>query len=497
MKFQQLHAILAGVFLALHTADSFLPTSTNHPSRLPTECYAKNMKVAVVGGGPSGLLLTHLLLLDKTTEVTLLEGREDPLIKGTEQRAYALGVGIRGRTAIRQVDEELWKAVKRKGYESERFQLHVGGFVIPLRDGSDGAEPSLLTFQSELCAGLTEELVRRHGDGGRLQLKFGTRVKACDLNAMKVTLEDSTTELENETFDLIVGCDGVNSPVRAAMEQSFPGFQTSKEQLPGEFKVVRLNTVPPKVDPTAVSLILPRKGSSGAFVEPTGDDGSCCILFSGRGDTPILRETNNVTAVVEELKGAFPLWEGFHELIAEQLMAQTVTGTASSVVCNTYNFGGKAALAGDAAHATGGVSGQGVNSALADVVVLAQCLRENRDNIAEGLLKYSFRQVPEGKALYDLSFGPKPKGLQGVRWAVRNARDTLFRGRFGIGRPPLQTRLTTDLTSFADIRRESDEFYEAPFPSIDEFEATLRTLHETAIVGTKSSHSIVANSSTN
>mmetsp|Transcript_9125 Transcript_9125/g.10553 ORF Transcript_9125/g.10553 Transcript_9125/m.10553 type:complete len:81 (+) Transcript_9125:2-244(+) len=60
-------------------------------------------------------------------------------------------------------------------------------------------------------------------------------------------------------FDLIVGCDGVNSQVRNSMQDSFgPAFQTTKERLPGLFKVVRLNyTINNNVyDPTAVSLLI-------------------------------------------------------------------------------------------------------------------------------------------------------------------------------------------------------------------------------------------------
>jgi kynurenine 3-monooxygenase len=464
----------------------------------------KKLHIAVVGGGPSGLLLTHLLLLPNENDpanpqkesnmndisVTLLEGREDPRKKGSssiEQRAYALGLGIRGRTAIRQVDEGLWQTVKERGFESQRFQLHIAGLVIPLRSEKDNAdetlEPSLIIYQSELCAGLTNELERRHGTSGRLRMKHGTRVTRCDLNDMKITTENGEVVTE-ERYDLILGCDGVNSVVRAAMQDSFPAFQSTKEKLPGEFKVVRLEKVPPGVDPTSVSLILPKKGSVGAFVEPTGKDGSCCILFSGRGETPILRETKNATAVEEVLAAAFPQWEGFHKGIANELMRQSTTGTASSVVCNIYNFGDKAALAGDACHATGGVSGQGVNSALADSVVLAKCILENRIDLAAGLLEYSCHQVPEGRALYDLSFGPKPKGIQGLVWAARSARDTLFRGRFGIGRPPLQTRLTTDLTAFLDIRREIDKYYDDPFPSNSELRRTLTSIHESALKAT-------------
>jgi kynurenine 3-monooxygenase len=441
------------------------------------------LDVAIVGAGPSGLLMAHF------------EGRSDPRAKEAEQRAYALGIGIRGRTAIRQVDEELWQAVKERGYESERFQLHVGGFVITLRsemdsktgDGGDYIEPSVLTYQTDLCGVLLDELERRHKNSGRLLVEFDTPIDSCILESMTLSFNASVSDdherrkLPHNSYDLIVGSDGVNSIVRSAIQKKHRGFQCTVQQLPGEFKVVRLDKVPPKVDPTSVSLILPKTRTTTAFVEPTGENGSCCILFAGKGDSLILSGTGNRTAVVKELKTAFPQWEAISEGIATQLMEQQKPGTSSSVICNTYHFDGKAVLIGDAAHATGGVSGQGVNSALQDCATLADCLKNNRNDVANALLSYSIKQVPEGKALFDLSFGPKPKGAKALAWVFLSARNTLFRGRFGIGKPPLQTRLTTSLTPFSDIRRENDKFYSEPFPSEKEMHEKLVELHKTSV----------------
>jgi kynurenine 3-monooxygenase len=441
------------------------------------------LNVAVVGAGPAGLLLSHLLLQKENVKVSVLESRSDPRRLEKEERAYALGLGMRGRTAIRQVDEDLWQKVKKQGFESERFQLHVGGLVIPLRSEKDSQrseerlEPSLLLFQSSLCAALTEELDRRHASSKNLKLLFDQKVETCDLQSMRITAKDDDGKLTPMgPFDLIIGCDGVNSIVRKAMQESFPAFETKKDRLPGEFKVVRLESAPPKVDPTSVSLVFPKKGATTAFVEPTGKD--ACILFAGRGAGPLLAETSNKTAVMEALQEGFPQWEDSHETIAKQLMAQKAPGVASSVTCNTYHYQGKAVLAGDSAHATGGVSGQGVNSALMDSVVLAECILNKRENLEEALLEYSKRQVPEGKALYDLSFGPKPTGLKGLQWKFMSARDTLFRGRFGIGRPPLQTRLTTTLISFSEIRRDCDRFYDESFPTEGAFNERLSKLDE-------------------
>ena len=121
------------------------------------------LRSVIVGGGPSGLLLAHRLL-DAGASVSLLEGRPDPRTPGyLEGRAYALGLGLRGRTAIRTVDESLWKAVAGKGFPSDRFTLHLGQKLkVDLRTPDDSnAEPSILIYQSDLCSAMLEELNRR------------------------------------------------------------------------------------------------------------------------------------------------------------------------------------------------------------------------------------------------------------------------------------------------------------------------------------------------
>ena len=490
MKLHFLLEFLSTSFL-LHLCSGFqnkrLPAARQRRGRLfaaDTDSTLDGLRVAVVGGGPSGLLVAHRLLHAGASQVSLYESRPRPKSGELENRAYALGVGIRGRTAIKSVDTELWEAVKAAGCLSERFQLHAGPFVIKLRSEKDGEnvpnyEPSLLTYQREMCRVLADELEKRWSSTGKLQMKFDCKVEKLDLEARRLVTSESTVP---EAFDLVLGCDGVKSIVRAAIKETWANFEGTSEVLPGQFKVARIK-MPPALDPSAVALMIPKSGSLTAFVEPTAE-GQACVLFAGNNSSDTIFASTNATEVALEIEERFPkLKDSGLDEAAAQLIDATVPSTASVVKCNIYHYSDVAALIGDAAHATGGVSGQGVNSALVDAAAFAECLMANYDasskmpSLRKALLEYSKKQVPEGKALYDLSFQPKPKSaVKRLAASLGTILDFLFQGRFGLGRQPLQTKLTTSLDSFADIRRELNGRFEDDFPSVSAWEAEITAL---------------------
>eukprot|EP00574_Skeletonema_japonicum_P000223 CAMPEP_0201740600 /NCGR_PEP_ID=MMETSP0593-20130828/46388_1 /ASSEMBLY_ACC=CAM_ASM_000672 /TAXON_ID=267983 /ORGANISM="Skeletonema japonicum, Strain CCMP2506" /LENGTH=533 /DNA_ID=CAMNT_0048234919 /DNA_START=104 /DNA_END=1702 /DNA_ORIENTATION=- len=482
-----------------------------------------DLNVAIVGAGPSGLLLAHKLLQSNVpvANIDVFESRSDPrdLQKQQGSRAYALGLGIRGRSAIRTVDEELWAAVKKRGFECERFRLHFSQKLnVKLRDREDGVEPSVLIYQTDLCSGLLDELETRSLDKPQCTVKvhYETFIKEVDLaNAIM-----ETKEQKKGPYDLIVGCDGANSIVRGALNKYSPPntFQfTQRRLLPGCFKVARCEKMPPLLDQNSVALVLPESKALGvtAFVEPTVE-GGCCILFAGKlndaskseeggeeqtGDdfNSLLFPDPNVNdgdirsdaaLTAEMIFEQFPLLDGTPGMddAVNQLLKQR-TSVADSVKCNIYNSPSTiapTALCGDAAHATGGVSGQGCNSALIDAAVLVDCLNENyhplendennaltkKALLHQSLQSYSNKQVPEGLALYDLSFGNDGKTLpifRNLRATFSNAIDTLFGGRLGIGKKPLRTLLASSLDSFTEIRRDRQKYFVDEFPTDEEF----------------------------
>ena len=499
------------------------------------------LKIAIVGAGPSGILLAHRLASSKLplNQIDIYEYRSDPRSDATRRSsgrgAYALGLGIRGQTAIRAVDNELLTAVKRRGLECERFRLHLTSNInIKLRDGKDSSVPSILIYQTDLCSALLDELERRAYYEDVVSLHFDTTIADINLASSTLTLGErdgvDANNVKKGPYDLIVGCDGANSIVRDAIYAYSPPNTfsfTQRQLLPGCFKVARADRMPPLLDPGSVALILPEKKSLGvtAFVEPT-IAGGACILFAGRLASTVTESDDkdvdlssflfpnpdvshvqdsassqpNIATMTKLIIEQFPLLDGMPGLddIVQQLLSQR-TSVATSVKCNTYNSNSDVtpvAICGDAAHATGGVSGQGANSALMDTTVLAECLIQcyvppstvsssvvdedvsiaKRALLHQSVSAYSKRAVPEGLALYDLSFGNDGKTLpifRNIQSILSNIVDTLFRGRLGIGKKTLQTLLSSSLTSFVEIRRDRESMYVENFPSDIDFQLYL------------------------
>jgi len=179
----------------------------------------------------------------------------------------------------------------------------------------------------------------------------------------------------------------------------------------------------------------------------------------------------------DALAARFPLLADVIDLDCGRQFVQQNTSKAATVKCNTYHYG-KAVLLGDAAHSTGGVSGQGCNSALQDSAALANSLIASGGSVGPALHAYSRHRVPEGHALLDLSMGPGEAAgpLRAALYGLSSIKDTVL-SRFQLSEPPLQTLLTTTLESFSDIRRRRDFFF-GDFPSDAVFASKIAELEK-------------------
>lgn len=280
-----------------------------------------------------------------------------------------------------------------------------------------------------------------------------------------------------------------------------------------KFKVARLPIMPPRLDPTSVHLVRSRSPSSSAFLEPT-ENGKCCVLFATSGSFPSDKDSSStggsaictvgdllmavpeqsrkidLESTAQDFLHQFALLDGSNVTdILLQLLSQRPR-SVYTIKCNAYHVDSFAALVGDAAHATGGVSGQGCNSALVDSATLAdelhRCFTDEStasltkdQKIGKALLTYSQKQVPEGQALFDLAFGEpnETANLWLKLWIRINSMvDSVFAGKFGIGRPPLQKLLTTSLIPFSSIRRARGDLYTKAFPDAVQFNISIASL---------------------
>jgi 2-polyprenyl-6-methoxyphenol hydroxylase-like FAD-dependent oxidoreductase len=411
--------------------------------------------VVISGAGPAGLLAAHVILSRRpSSTVTIFDRRADPRsIAASGSRAYSLGLNIRGRSALQRFDG-LWEAVSRRGLLSDKFLLHVGGRELQLRSNQEGSVPTLLISRDELCAALLDELERQH-DSERLRLRLGTSVESVDLARHECAVGPSSKE--RVPYDDLIGADGINSPVRAAMDAQAVRFLSEAVDLPGMFKVMVLPR-PEALEPNAVHA-MGAKGGYSLFSIPRAD-GQLCTLLAWSGEPPDFLGADDQT-IAERISADLPKYGAPTPSALAQLRAQRPS-KATTVRCNRYHDrDGRCLLLGDAAHSTGGTLGQGANSALLDCVYLDSLLASADAAEAPSIVlavgeQFSARQQPEGLALWSLLQLP-PKGPLRLVYLARQATaGFLARATAALPKPlrverSVQSLLSESTTPFTQI----------------------------------------------
>ena len=246
---------------------------------------------------------------------------------------------------------------------------------------------------------------------------------------------------KEESFDLLVGADGVASIVRSAMASSSTSdaFKTEEEILPGGYKVMSRDC-PPSLDQNSVHAMeatAKDKAGFGLFMIPAPPadkegNNTMCTLIAWPKEQPAVIESGSDEEIQAVLRKDFPQLGIVTLQQVGQLSAQRPS-SAKLIRCNRYHDEhANVMLIGDAAHSTGGTLGQGANSALLDVVAFDQALDKTKDDIPAALEVFSSSQVEEGQALWTLlqlkpanlgmPFGPLYSLLQ----LVRGFRSKLF-----------------------------------------------------------------------
>ncbi|GAA2699490.1 FAD-dependent monooxygenase [Actinoplanes palleronii] len=382
--------------------------------------------VAIVGAGPTGLLLAGDLA-QAGVQVTVFEQRS-----GASDLTRAFGVHARTLEVLdaRGLAGELIET----GAKVQRLRL-FNRIRVDLSGLPSRFPYLLITPQYHV-----ERLLEQRAEKAGAQIVRGATLTGLDQSADTVTLHLGA---ETVTADWVVGADGVHSAVRQAVGLPFPGQSVLTSIMLAD---VRLAT--PPEDVLAVNAV----GDAFAFVAPFGDGWYRIFAWDRRKQ---VGDAEPVT--LDEIRAVTRRALGTDFGVTESRWMSRFHSDERQVPA--YRSG-RVFLAGDAAHVHSPAGGQGMNTGLQDAANLSWKLAATVHGWASaGLLDtYQAERHPVGKLVLRSS-GTLIR-LAMIRSAAgRRTRDTI--GSALMSLPPVMHRAAGILSGvgidYPDAPRAADQ----------------------------------------
>lgn len=353
----------------------------------------------LVGAGLAGSLL-GCYLARAGWRVSIYERRADPRAHGyAGGRSINLALSIRGLSGLAGAGlaEMVManEAIPMRGRAIHPVTLPPGSTPIFQPYSHDPKD----AINSVSRGGLNLALIRAAAEAG-IGLHFEHTCVDIDLDA-PAALFDGPAGRVRVQADLILGADGAYSPVRARLQRT-DRFEYSQSYLAHGYKELSIPAGPQgyQLEPHALH-IWPR-GSSMMIALPNRDHSFTCTLFwplEGDHSFAGLRTAEEVHAhFAQHYPDAVPLLP----TLAEDFFANP-TGSLVTVRCAPWQWQGKVAILGDAAHAIVPFYGQGMNAAFEDCLALAQCLAAHGSDHAAALAEFETRRRPNADAIADMA----------------------------------------------------------------------------------------------
>ena len=245
------------------------------------------LKIAIIGAGPAGLTC-GLALARRGIDITIVERGDNHLEAATynPNRSYTIDITGHGKKAADHVG-----ATKRFDQELIRFR----GLKYALPAWTNRAPTKTMTeaypgqgwtgSRGDICRVLQAELSQVNSPNTRLL--FSTEAHLIDPRKGTLLLESSDNRISHEeTFDMIIGCDGGGSVTRSSLQQFDPLFSVSSMDLGNHSIMLHLDQNLDELNPEYlyVHAVRPVAAVTGAINGPNGPKDPrwfCQLGFSG------------------------------------------------------------------------------------------------------------------------------------------------------------------------------------------------------------------------
>ena len=333
-------------------------------------------QVAIIGAGPAGLLLSHLLARDGVESVVVEQRSRDYV----EARIRA---GILEASSVRLLDEiGLGDRLHAEGFEHRGIYLHWPGERHHL-DFLDLVGRSVYVYgQTEL----TKDLGRARDEDGQVFFyeAADTSLEGIETDHPAVTFTDNEGRPTRIEADLVAGCDGSFGPSRESVPPS--ARQIWERSYPYSW-LGALAEVAPSTD----ELIYSWHPEGFALHSMRSESVSRLYLQVDAG-TEIATWSDE--RIWEALARRLGDGEGGWHLTPGPITEKSVLPMRSFVMAPMRY--GRLFLAGDAAHIVPPTGAKGLNLAVADVALLAEALvafTRREGSLADAYSERALRRV--------------------------------------------------------------------------------------------------------
>ncbi|SER58265.1 4-hydroxybenzoate 3-monooxygenase [Lentzea albida] len=307
-------------------------------------------QVGIVGAGPAGLMLSHLLSLNGIDSV-VVDNRTRREIETTVRAGI-----LEADSARLLVDTGVSDRVLRDGHPHEGIDLRFGGESHRVDFRALVGESVWLYPQTDVFVDLANA---RERDGG--DVRFGVSDTSVDVNAPAIRFVDSDGVRQEVRCDLLVGADGSRSICRAEVPEALR-MHSYREYPFAWFGII---TEAARSAPELVYAHSPR----GFALISQRTETHQRMYFQCAPETNADQWTDD--RIWEELQSRVAGPDGF--TLNEGPITEKTVLRFRSFVAEPMRHG-KLLLAGDAAHTVPPTGAKGLNLALQDVRVLAEVI---------------------------------------------------------------------------------------------------------------------------